>query len=329
MTRTPHLNLNLQNITRRIRDGLPDRLRPAGLSRKNAAYVAAGLALASAAGATAAVGFSSQPAGITAARDSVDGIGRAHIVKRPAAATKHGGANNRPANNRAANNRPANNRPAEHGATNHGAANHGAANHGAANHGAANHGAAKNVAAKHAAGGQSHQTWPDVMRIVANRTVPQPGHGQLPPRDRLTPVGTSGPQMWMPITPVRYENAKTIVAQAIDEHMGLRSAVIAVATAMQESTLLNLPYGDQDSVGLFQQRPSSGWGTASQIQQPAYAASAFLGALRGYQAQNPGWASQPLWQPAQGVQQSAFPAAYAKWEAQAAQLVASVTKHLI
>lgn len=304
MTRTPHLNLNLQDITRRIRDGLPDRLRPAGLSRKNAAYVAAGLALASAAGATAAVGFSSQPAGITAARDSADGIGRAHIVRRPTVATKHG----------AANRQSANNRPTKHGAT---------------NHGATNHGAAKNVAAKHAAGGQSHQTWPDVMRIVANRTVPQPGHGQLPPRDRLTPVGTSGPQTWMPITPARYENAKTIVAQAIDEHMGLRSAVIAVATAMQESTLLNLPYGDQDSVGLFQQRPSSGWGTASQIQQPAYAASAFLGALRGYQAQNPGWASQPLWQPAQGVQQSAFPAAYAKWEAQAAQLVASVTKHLI
>jgi hypothetical protein len=304
MTRTPHLNLNLQNITRRIRHGLPDRLRPAGLSRKNAAYVAAGLALASAAGTTAAVGFSSQPAGIAGARNSADGIGRAHIVQRPTVTTKHRAANRRAANHRPANHRPANNR-------------------------AAKHGAAKNVAAKHGAEGQSHQTWPHVMRIVANRTVPQPGHGQLPPRDRLTPIGTSGPQTWMPITPARYENAKTIVAQAIDEHMGLRSAVIAVATAMQESTLLNLPYGDQDSVGLFQQRPSSGWGTTVQLQQPAYAASVFLGALRDYQAQNPGWAGQPLWESAQGVQRSAFPSAYAKWEAQAAQLVVSVTKHLI
>jgi len=153
------------------------------------------------------------------------------------------------------------------------------------------------------------------------------GHRQPPARDLLTPVGTSGPQAWMPMTPARYANAKTIIHQAVAEHMGLRSAVIAVATSMQESTLLNLPYGDQDSLGLFQQRPSSGWGTAEQIQRPAYAAGAFLHALRGYQASNPDWARQPLWEPAQGVQGSAFPDAYAKWEAQAAHLVASVAGH--
>jgi hypothetical protein len=133
----------------------------------------------------------------------------------------------------------------------------------------------------------------------------------------------------MAITPSRYANAATIVRQALDKKMGLRSAVIAVATAMQESTLQNINYGDRDSLGLFQQRPSCGWGTASQILHPAYAADAFLSALHSYQTSNPAWAHQPLWQPAQGVQASGFPYNYAKWEAQAAQLVGSVARHLV
>jgi hypothetical protein len=173
----------------------------------------------------------------------------------------------------------------------------------------------------------SHPTAPakreETPAAVAKKAA-NTGHRQVASRDMLTPVGISGPQAWMPITPARYENAKTIIHQAVAEHMGLRSAVIAVATSMQESTLLNLSYGDQDSLGLFQQRPSSGWGTAEQIQRPAYAAGAFLHALRGYQANNPDWARQPVWEPAQGVQGSAFPDAYAKWEAQAAHLVESV-----
>lgn len=173
------------------------------------------------------------------------------------------------------------------------------------------------------------ETWQAIERTVADQTVPAPRRGPLPAQDKLTPTGTSGPQEWMPMTAARYQNAATIVRQALDEKMGLRSAVIAVATAMQESTLLNVDYGDQDSVGLFQQRPSAGWGTANQILRPVYAADAFLTALRAYQANNPAWARQPLWQPAQGVQASGFPYAYAKWEAQAAQLVSSVTRHLI
>jgi hypothetical protein len=191
------------------------------------------------------------------------------------------------------------------------------------------HAAAGQVeAARPAAPAKHTKSWAEVARIVASRTYPRPSGAQLPAQDMLTPVGTSGPQTSMQITPARYENAKTIVRQAIASHMGLRSAVIAVATSMQESTLLNLPYGDRDSLGLFQQRPSSGWGTPAQILRPAYAAGAFLHALRSYQVNNPEWARQPLWEPAQGVQGSAFPAAYAKWEAQAAQLVASVTKRL-
>jgi hypothetical protein len=173
------------------------------------------------------------------------------------------------------------------------------------------------------------ETWHAIAQVIADRTDPAPGHGPLPAQDRLTPVGTSGPQSWMPITSARYANAATIVHQAIAKKMGLRSAVVAVATAMQESTLQNINYGTYDSLGLFQQRPSAGWGSPSQILHPRYAADAFLNALRAYQVNNPGWVHQPLWQLAQDVQNSAFPYAYAKWEAQAAQLVGLVARRMI
>ena len=106
--------------------------------------------------------------------------------------------------------------------------------------------------------------------------------------------------------------------------MGVRSAVIAVATAMQESQLQNINYGDRDSLGLFQQRPSCGWGTAAQITTPSYAADAFLKALSEHQASDPSWVHQPLWANAQSVQNSGFPFAYAKWETQAAHLVKGI-----
>src|SRR5215472_1652221 len=156
----------------------------------------------------------------------------------------------------------------------------------------------------------------------------RPSAAGLAPNQRLLPAAVSGPQATMPMTPDRLANATTIVRQAMDKHLGLRSAVIAVATAMQESTLQNLQYGTYDSLGLFQQRPSAGWGTPAQVTDPVYASDAFLNALRQYQASNPGWATQPLWQAAQGVQNSGFPYAYAKWEVQAAQVVADVASHM-
>jgi hypothetical protein len=140
----------------------------------------------------------------------------------------------------------------------------------------------------------------------------------------LQPVGTTGPQNYMPLSGDQQANATTIVQQALAKKMGIRSAVVAVATAMQESRLQNLNYGDLDSLGLFQQRPSMGWGTAQQILDPQYSADAFLGALQQYQAANPGWATQPLWTSAQGVQKSGVPTAYAQWESQAAQLVQQI-----
>jgi hypothetical protein len=146
-------------------------------------------------------------------------------------------------------------------------------------------------------------------------------HRQVPPADQLMPTGTTGPQNFMQLSPAQVQNAKTIVRQALDMRMGVRSAVIAVATAMQESRLMNIGYGTGDSLGLFQQQADMGWGSAQQIMNPVYSSDAFLRALGQYQASNPGWARQPLWQAAQGVQASGFPTAYAQWETQAAHLV--------
>ena len=93
--------------------------------------------------------------------------------------------------------------------------------------------------------------------------------------------------------------------------------VIAVATALQESRLHNLTGGDADSVGLFQQRPSQGWGSPAQILDPTYAATAFYDHLLAV----PGWTAMALTVAAQAVQHSAFPDAYAKWQAEATTIV--------
>ncbi|WP_198937656.1 DUF885 family protein, partial [Micromonospora sp. TSRI0369] len=95
-----------------------------------------------------------------------------------------------------------------------------------------------------------------------------------------------------------------------------------IATALQESKLENLGHlgdrNDHDSQGLFQQRPSSGWGTVEQITDPEYSTTAFLKGLK----QVDGWQDMPLTKAAQTVQVSAYPDHYAQWEQQAADLVA-------
>lgn len=100
-----------------------------------------------------------------------------------------------------------------------------------------------------------------------------------------------------------------------------RGWVIATATALQESAIRNLPHlgagNDHDSIGLFQQRPSQGWGTPEQLADPAYAAGAFYDRL----VTVAGWETMPLTRAAQRVQRSAYPDAYAKHEPLAAQLV--------
>jgi hypothetical protein len=106
------------------------------------------------------------------------------------------------------------------------------------------------------------------------------------------------------------ENAALIAAVSVRRGMPARAASIALATALQESKLRNIDYGDLDSVGLFQQRPSQDWGTTQQIMDPVYASTAFYKALDKV----PGYVDMPLNDAAQIVQRSAFPHAYAQHE---------------
>jgi hypothetical protein len=112
------------------------------------------------------------------------------------------------------------------------------------------------------------------------------------------------------LSPEQAANARTIAAVAAARHLPERAVVIAVATALQETHLRNLPYGDRDSLGLFQQRPSQGWGTPAQVQDPSYAAGKFFDHL----VTVPNWESGRLTDVAQAVQRSAFGEAYQKWE---------------
>ena len=116
-------------------------------------------------------------------------------------------------------------------------------------------------------------------------------------------------------------NAATIVRVGRSLGVSDRGLVIALATAMQESNLRNLAHGDRDSVGLFQQRPSQGWGTPGQLQDTVYASELFFGESRnpnpGVTAgllDIPGWSSMSVTEAAQAVQRSAYPKAYAQWE---------------
>ena len=178
---------------------------------------------------------------------------------------------------------------------------------------------ARTTAAVATQSGDQH-TWATASAAAAKQT----GRNEPKAADQLMPAGTTGAQSYMQLSPSQLDNAKTIVLQALAKKMGVRSAVIAVATSMQESMLSNINYGDRDSLGLFQQRPSCGWGSAQQILNPKFAADAFLSALKKHQDSDPGWVRQPLWANAQAVQASGFPFAYAKWETQAAHLVKQI-----
>jgi hypothetical protein len=108
-------------------------------------------------------------------------------------------------------------------------------------------------------------------------------------------------------------NAATITAVAVKRELPRRAVTIALATALQESKLNNVEYGDRDSLGLFQQRPSQGWGSPGQILDPRYSAGKFFDAL----VKVPGWQRKQLTVAAQAVQQSGHPTAYQQWEDQA------------
>jgi len=114
-------------------------------------------------------------------------------------------------------------------------------------------------------------------------------------------------------------NASTVAAVAKTLGLADHAVTVALAAALQESNLHNVAYGDLDSVGLFQQRPSQGWGTPDQILVPAYAAAAFYQRLKAV----PAWQTLAVTEAAQAVQRSAGPDAYAQWEP-AARLLAQV-----
>jgi hypothetical protein len=151
------------------------------------------------------------------------------------------------------------------------------------------------------------------------------GGGATPP----LPVLASGPTVDT-LDAEQTGNARTIVqiaaslsaSHGVDAGAARRAAVIGIMTAMQESTLRNLNYGDRDSLGLFQQRPSAGWGTADQVQDPVYAAGKFFDHL----VEIPGWETGRLTDVAQAVQRSAFPEAYEQWGDLAEKLAAAVKR---
>jgi cell wall-associated NlpC family hydrolase len=118
-------------------------------------------------------------------------------------------------------------------------------------------------------------------------------------------------------------NAAIIYNVAATRGLTPHDAALGIGTAMQESSLTNLKGGDKDSVGLFQQRPSQGWGTVAQIEDPQYSAGKFFDAL----VKVPSYETLPFTAAAQAVQRSGIPGAYAKWENFANAVVAVLVKN--
>ncbi|MFV2085928.1 hypothetical protein [Micromonospora sp. LOL_021] len=164
-------------------------------------------------------------------------------------------------------------------------------------------------------------TDPDVAAAEATEPAPEPTSTTVAPVAGLSQV--------------QMDNATAIVDAGLALQLPRRAMVIAVATAMQESTLLNrasevLPESknyphqgtgwDHDSVGLFQQRTSTGWGAVADLMNPTYSATQFYLALQRVA----GWEQLPLTVAAQAVQVSAYPGHYAKHEAAADAVVTAV-----
>ncbi len=201
-------------------------------------------------------------------------------ARRPAAAAP------RPAGKRAAGKRPAGKRPAQ------------------------KRPAAKRPPAVRRSGGAALRTWwpAYLLGIVVVFALAWRADGAEPVAPAATAVCTV-PSTSVTLGSEQWANARTIAAVAQQRGLPERAVVIALATAMQESTLRNLDHGDRDSLGLFQQRPSQGWGTPAQVQDPVYAAGAFYDGL----VQVPGWETGELTRVADAVQRSAFPLAYGRW----------------
>lgn len=128
----------------------------------------------------------------------------------------------------------------------------------------------------------------------------------------------------IPLSPGQAAIAATIAGVARHRAMPIRAVTIAYATAIQESGLADLPYGDRDSVGVFQQRPSQGWGTRQQLLDPIYATTRFFAALSNV----PGYRHMLIYQAAQAVQRSADGYAYSQYAPEGAVMAAGFYGHM-
>lgn len=166
-----------------------------------------------------------------------------------------------------------------------------------------------------------------------------PPTNQAVPLSIAVPPETKGPRKVDPVgnlSQQQMDHAAVIVYVGQEEGLSKRALIIAIATALQESTLRNLANHahpssldlpndgtgrDHDSVGLFQQRPSQGWGTVAELMDPATSAKKFYSSLQRVN----GWQDMSVTQAAQRVQRSAYPNAYAKHESLARDIVAALT----
>ncbi|WP_345713514.1 hypothetical protein, partial [Kineococcus glutinatus] len=142
--------------------------------------------------------------------------------------------------------------------------------------------------------------------------------GDVVLQERCTATVEGASTSW---SPEQMANAATVAGISVRRGLPARAATIALATVIQESTLRNLDHGDRDSLGLFQQRPSQGWGTAEQVQDPVHATNAFYDAL----VEVEGYRDLPVTDAAQRVQRSAFPLAYGDHEPEGRVLASALT----
>ncbi len=171
---------------------------------------------------------------------------------------------------------------------------------------------------------------PVTKPVVAKAPAPAPANKPAtwadiaPSAHDLFPQGKAGGQSSFGLSAEQMKNARSIVETGQKLGLPPRAWVIALSTAMQESKLKNLgdlgSANDHDSLGLFQQRPASGWGSPDEINNPVYAATSFYKALMG----TSGWQSMSVTDAAQAVQVSAYPDAYAQWEQQAGDIISGL-----
>lgn len=158
-----------------------------------------------------------------------------------------------------------------------------------------------------------------ILAVVAGVGVAMwRGAGPLPDPEACS--ATLGSQQ-VNLSTEQAQNATLIAAIGVRRGLPARAVSIALATAYQESKLVNIGYGDRDSLGLFQQRPSQGWGTAAQVRDPYYSINAFFNALEKI----PDYKSLRITEAAQQVQRSGFPEAYQEHAADARALASVLT----